>query len=185
MAGIQQLGRLLRKVRAVEGRSVWNRPELAAPDALRLSSPAFAEGGRMPASSAGPGMGANLSPALEWNSVPLGARTLLLVIEDLDAPKRTPLVHTLAILDAATDGLAEGDLAPSNTSIRFVRTALGPGGYHGPQPIPGHGPHHYGFYLFALDVRIPDAARTTREVLAAAGSHVLARGRTLGTFERS
>lgn len=72
----------------------------------------------------------------------------------------------------------------------MLRSTIGRG-YHGPEPIKGHGPHRYTFQLFAFaaDLRnhsslaALDAARS-RRILAAITAPVLARGRRTGTFER-
>jgi phosphatidylethanolamine-binding protein (PEBP) family uncharacterized protein len=54
----------------------------------------------------------------------------------------------------------------------------------GPRPIPGHGPHHYRFHVFALDRAIPDGVTTAKALLAGMAGHVLARGALTGTYER-
>ena len=61
---------------------------------------------------------------------------------------------------------------------------MGHRGYAGPRPIPGHGPHHYRFHVFAIDDTIPDAVTTAKALLARMRGHVLARGVLTGTYER-
>jgi phosphatidylethanolamine-binding protein (PEBP) family uncharacterized protein len=56
--------------------------------------------------------------------------------------------------------------------------------YAGPRPIPGHGPHHYRFHVFAIDEPIPDRVTTTKALLDRMSGHVLARGTLTGTYER-
>jgi phosphatidylethanolamine-binding protein (PEBP) family uncharacterized protein len=51
---------------------------------LSLSSPAFAPGGEIPALYTC--QGRDVSPALEWTGVPAAAKTLVLIVDDPDAP---------------------------------------------------------------------------------------------------
>ena len=61
---------------------------------------------------------------------------------------------------------------------------MGNRGYAGPRPIPGHGPHHYRFHVFALDQPLADTVTRAKALLAAMKGHVLARGVLTGTYER-
>lgn len=75
------LGRLLRRVRAGEGELLDGEPRLAAlPPRLSPTSPAFRDGGTIPARHAGRGVGANVSPALSWSEIPPEAAELALVM---------------------------------------------------------------------------------------------------------
>lgn len=179
------LGRLLRNRRAGDAKLAWNQPGLDAPATLRLTSDAFADGAEMPRSSAGHGVGENLSPGLAWQGVPEGAAELVLILEDPDAPLPRPVVH-LALAGIAPDvaGFAEGDL---NAGSRHGdgRGSFRRVGYAGPRPIRGHGRHRYVFQLYALSehLRLPPGAPPKAIVTAMKGK-VLARGRLTGTYER-
>lgn len=50
--------------------------------------------------------------------------------------------------------------------------------------IPGHGPHHYRFHVFAVAETIPDRVSTAKALLARMSGHVLAHGVLTGTYER-
>lgn len=181
---IERLGRALRGVRAGAQRSPLAGGAFAAPTTITVTSTAFADGGAMPASSAGKGVGDNTSPPLRWTAPPPGTRQLALLIDDVDVPLRRPLVHTAAVMEPRVDGVAAGALQPGCAGIRFLRADLGHHGYAGPRPIPGHGPHRYRFQVFALDVTIPDAVTSAKGLVAAMRGHVLARGALTGTYER-
>jgi phosphatidylethanolamine-binding protein (PEBP) family uncharacterized protein len=75
-------------------------------------------------------------------------------------------------------------LQPGTARIRFIRADLGHGGYAGPRPIPGHGPHRYRFHVFAIDNPIAVDVSTAKALLAAMAGHVLARGTLTGSYER-
>ncbi len=67
--------------------------------------------------------------------------------------------------------------------MRFIRSDLGHRGYAGPRPIPGHGPHHYRFHVFAIDEPIADTVTSAKALLATMSGHVLARGVLTGSYE--
>jgi Raf kinase inhibitor-like YbhB/YbcL family protein len=157
-------------------------PEYAGPSTIDVTSPAFIDGGPIPKKHAGKGVGDNVSPALRWTGVPAEAKQLVLIMDDLDVPMPKPLIHTIAVIESDVGGLGEGQLKPGTTGIRLIR-AFG-GTYVGPRPIPGHGPHHYRFLVFALDQEVPDAVADRGALLSAMAGHVLARGVLTGTYER-
>jgi len=177
-------GRLLRRVRAGERRSPLAGGGFSAPASLTVTSPAFADGGPMPPSSAGKGVGDNTSPPLQWGGLPPETRQVVLIIDDVDVPLPRPLLHTVAVLEPTLDGAAAGSLRPGTAGMRFIRADLGHRGYAGPRPIPGHGPHRYRFQVFAIDEPIPDTVTSAKALLAAMNGHVLARGVLTGTYER-
>jgi hypothetical protein len=124
---------------------------------------------------------------LNWDDVPKGTEQLLLIIEDVDVPLPRPLIHTVALFSPAMTRLAEGALVSGNEHIWFPRLGLGRSGYAGPRPIPGHGPHHYGFHLYALDLAIPASTEVkgVKGVLPAVNGHVLAAAHLTGTHEQA
>jgi hypothetical protein len=154
---------------------------------LRLSSPAFAAGGEIPALFTCEGR--DLSPALEWTGVPDGAKSLVLIVDDPDAPDpkapKTTWVHwVLYNLPPPTQGLVQGvgarDL-PAGTregTNDWKRT-----GYGGPCPPIGR--HRYFHKLYALDTALPElGAATKADVEAAMKGHVLELAELMGTYEK-
>ena len=106
---------------------------------------------------------------------------MALIIDDIDVPLPRPLMHTIAVIEPDVDGVAEGALRLGSAGMRFIPGAFGPLGYAGPRPIRGHGPHHYRFHVFALDVSIPDHVTTARALLDRIAGHALACGVLTGT----
>lgn len=176
------IGRLLRAVRADPARSPLNSARLQAAQTITVSSPDFVDGGPMPASSAGHGVGDDISPTLRWTGVPAGTRQLVVVLDDIDVPLRTPLIHSVAVLGPDTDGLAAG--AFTTDHARIIPTMLAKNGYSGPRPIPGHGPHRYRFHVLALDCPVPAEVTSPRQLFHSAAGHVIARGTLTGSYER-
>ncbi|MEZ0350422.1 YbhB/YbcL family Raf kinase inhibitor-like protein [Mycobacterium sp. pR1184] len=178
------LGRLLRGVRAGAQRGPLCGADFAVPESIAVTSTAFADGAAMPSSSAGKGVGDNTSPPLRWDALPPDTRQTVLIIDDIDVPLPRPLLHTIALIEPSLDRVAAGALQPGTTGLRFIRADLGHRGYAGPRPIPGHGPHHYRFHVFAIDRPIPENVSTARALFAAMAGHVLARGTLTGIYER-
>jgi Raf kinase inhibitor-like YbhB/YbcL family protein len=178
------LGKLLRRVRAGEHRSPLAGNGFDAPDAVTITSTAFADGAALPKSSAGKGVGENISPPVSWGEPPAETRAVVLIIDDIDVPLPRPLFHTIAVIEPTVHGVAAGDLEPGTAGIRFIRADLGHRGYAGPRPIPGHGKHRYRFHVFAIDEPIADRVTKAKDLLAAMSGHVLARGVLTGTYER-
>ncbi|MFJ4657353.1 YbhB/YbcL family Raf kinase inhibitor-like protein [Nocardia sp. NPDC088792] len=183
---IRPLARLLRPVRAGINRTTWHHPAtVGAPETIKLTSDAFHEDAPIPIRHAGKGVGDDISPHLRWTGVPPGTAELVLIIEDPDVPLPRPIVHGVFTgIDPSRTEIAEGALA-LGTGMRVGTGAFGRRGYAGPRPIPGHGPHHYIFQLYALDKRsdLPDGASLT-DTLAAIDGHIIARGSLTGTYER-
>jgi Raf kinase inhibitor-like YbhB/YbcL family protein len=176
------LGKLLRRFRAGEARSPLAGPEYAGAATIDVTSPSFTDGSAIPQKHGGKGVGDNVSPALQWTGVPADAKQLVLIMDDLDVPMPKPLMHTIAVLAPDLGGLAEGELKPGTTGVRLIK-AFGDA-YVGPAPIPGHGPHHYRFQVFALDERVGDDVADNKALLATIAGHVTARGALTGTYER-
>jgi Raf kinase inhibitor-like YbhB/YbcL family protein len=185
-------GTLLKNRRAGEGRLAWNLPGLSGPQTLEVSSGAFGDGEAIPAEHAGKRAGGrNVSPPLAWTAPPAGTAELLLVVEDVDVPMRTPFVHCVARIAADVGAVPAGGLAAADPApgVRVLRSGMGRG-YLGPEPIKGHGPHRYVFQVFALAAPTvaagdPAAERARpRALLAAVSGPVLARGRLTGVYSR-
>ena len=155
--------------------------------ALTVSSPAFTDGG--PIADRYTPQGANVSPPLSFTGVPQGAKELVLIIEDPDAPFPSPFVHwILHRLPPTTTSLPEGvattpELPQLGGAVQGTNGAKTVG-YFGPQPPLGHGVHHYHVQVFALDTAITKGPEATVADLAAMmQGHVLADGELVGTYE--
>jgi len=150
------------------------------PSSMILTSPAFSNGGAIPARYTC--SGADVSPPLAWSGAPTGTQSLALTVIDPDAPGR-PFVHWVAFnLPATSTDLGEAARPPEG-SVEG-RNDFGSNGYRGPCPPPGS-PHHYHFKVYALDDKLslrPGASESSFQ--DATKGHVLATAELVGTFKR-
>jgi Raf kinase inhibitor-like YbhB/YbcL family protein len=183
------IGALLKNIRAGHTKLTIVQENIAPANlVLELSSPAFANGARLPARFTADGAG--LSPPLVWRGVPEGTASLALLVEDADTPLPNPIVHALVWnLPAQESRLAEGVIGPgADGSLEagdVGRNSYFLDGWLPPDPPPGHGSHDYVFQLFALSDTpdIGDKPGRSRFAEAITG-RVLAAGLLVGTYSR-
>jgi hypothetical protein len=154
---------------------------------LRLTSPAFAHQGEIPARYTCEGE--DVSPPLAWSGAPAGTRSLALVVDDPDAPD--PEAPKLTWVHWVLYGLPPGD---GSLPEDAARAGLPPGTRVGRNdwkradyggPCPPIGRHRYFHKLYALDVVLPDLGAATRaELERAMQGHVLARAELVGTYQK-
>ncbi len=130
----------------------------------------------------------DISPRLEWNGVPDGARELAFVLEDPDAPGATFthwLVYGIApVVVELSEGLPAEAMTPGPPIVRQGENDFGRMGYGGPCP-PGGDEHRYVFRLLALDAPVELEAGADRAAFdEAVGPHVLAEARLTATYAR-
>ncbi|HEX7855839.1 MAG TPA: YbhB/YbcL family Raf kinase inhibitor-like protein [Sphingobium sp.] len=184
----QWLGALLRNVRAGHAKLTIVQEDIVTNDAfIDLRSPAFTDGERLPERFTADGAG--LSPPLFWGDIPDGTASLVLLVEDPDAPTPQPLVHALVwAIPPTEDQLPEGTITHDGDGVggRDVgRNSYLVEGWLPPDPPNGHGSHDYVFQLFALS-QTPELGRNPgrSEVVRAMTGHVLAAGMLVGTYSR-
>lgn len=145
---------------------------------LRISSPAFDGHGRIPERHTGDGE--DVSPPLEWSGVPEGTRAFAVVVHDPDAPLVDGFTHWVAYgIAGDADSLSEG-----GDEVVSGKNSMGNQGYNGPAPPPGHGTHHYYFWVYALDddLDLPPGL-DRRALLERIEDHVIEQARVIGTYE--
>ena len=151
---------------------------------MQLTSTAFKEGESIPSRFTCDE--SNVSPALKWSGVPAGARSLVLIADDPDAPVGTWVHWVLYDLPAGTSELAE-DTPKSQYLPGGAKQGLNDFqrlGYGGPCPPPGK-PHRYFFKLYALDTALElKPGATKKEVERAMEKHILAQAQLMGTYKR-
>jgi len=144
---------------------------------LRISSSAFEDHGRIPARNTVEGE--DVSPALEWSGAPQGTKAFAIVCHDPDAPLVDGFTHWLAYaIPAATSELPEGA-----GGLVTGTNSFGNAGYGGPAPPPGHGTHHYYFWVYALDDDLDlEPGLDRRALIDRIEDHVIEQARLVGTY---
>jgi hypothetical protein len=155
--------------------------------ALVITSAAFGSNGSIPKRFTCEG--ADISPALAWSGVPGNARSLVLIVDDPDAPdpkapKLTWVHWVLYNIPATATGLGEDE------KKNGVPSGALPGindwkrtGYGGPCPPIGR--HRYFHKLYALDAPLGDLGRPDKAALELAmQGKVLAQAVLIGTYKK-
>ena len=146
-----------------------------------LSSDAFGDGQPIPRRYTCDGE--DVSPPLAWTGAPPQTRSFGLLMDDPDAPKGT-FTHWL-VFDIPRDLRRLGVGLSMGQAGRMLVNDFGRPGYGGPCPPKGHGPHHYRFTLYALDVPVLRVRAGERSGFdEAVRSHVLASATLTGLYER-
>ncbi len=155
---------------------------------LSLNSSVFNEGGVIPLKYTCEGD--DVAPPLEWDGVADHAQSLVLIVDDPDAPDpdapRMTWVHWLVYnLPSDVRGLPEGamaDMLPVGTKQGLNDwNNIGYGG-----PCPPIGRHRYFFKLYVLDTVLEDLNTPTKvEVEAAMEGHVISQAELVGTYKKT
>ena len=157
--------------------------------ACTLTSPAFQNNGEIPAVYTCEGE--DISPPLVWSDIPAGTRSLVLIVDDPDAPdpqapKMTWVHWVLYNLPPDATGLAVG--------IKSINLPRGTGeglndwkrtGYGGPCPPTGR--HRYFHKLYALDTVLTGLPGKPRkaDIETAMGKHIISQAVLVGTYQKS
>ncbi|WP_344291649.1 YbhB/YbcL family Raf kinase inhibitor-like protein [Streptomyces synnematoformans] len=124
----------------------------------------------------------NTAPEVEITGVPAGTAELALIVHDPDAPLSHGFTHWVVYgIDPAAPAVPSAGAANPAGTVREGPNSLGDRAYTGPQPPPGHGTHHYYFWVYALDT--PVAGEPSREeFLSTYGDRVIEQNRLVGTY---
>ncbi len=158
------------------------------PNALRITSAPFAPNDPIPREHTCEGE--DVSPALDWTGVPDGAESLVLIVDDPDAPGQTFTHWVLFNLPPNTTHLPRGvdvsaAFAGTSPTAKHGTNDFGDVDYGGPCPPPGDGPHRYFFRLYALDTTLDlDRGAAKAQIANTMKDHVLADTDRVGTYER-
>ncbi len=127
--------------------------------------------------------GDDINPPLDISGVPVGTRSLVLIVDDPDAPDpaapRVVWEHWIVWnIDPGTSAIAAGSIPPGAVqgTNSWGRTEYG-------GPCPPIGTHRYFFKLYALDTDLALGTTSIKaDVEAAMQGHVLARAELIGLF---
>ncbi len=163
-----------------------NLPETAGSTAsIKVSSAAFQNMGALADKYSA--YFQDVSPELQWSGVPQNARSLVLMMEDPDAALK-PVTHWIAAnISPKVTGFPEGvqKTAKYGDAVQGANHT-GKIGYFGPMPPTGDTPHGYHFQIFALDTVLNLPPGFNRQALLdAMKGHVIAKGSTVGMYQRT
>lgn len=149
--------------------------------AMTLSSSVFTNGNDIP--SIYTCDGTDTSPPLAWTGIPENTRSLVLIVDDPDAPDpsapKMVWVHWVVfnILPAST-GIQAGEVPDGALEGLNDWKQMG---YRGPCPPVGR--HRYFFKLYALDCLLPEINRATKKQIEnAMQGHILAQAELQGLY---
>lgn len=143
---------------------------------MHIESPAFEANQSIPKKFTCDGE--DLSPPLNIQNVPKDTKSLVLIVEDPDAPRGT-FVHWLAWnIDPSSSQLSEGAAVPSQG-----RNDFGELDYRG--PCPPKGEHRYFFKLYALDTKLElPSGSNKKELEEVMEGHVIGKAELMGLYQR-
>lgn len=129
--------------------------------------------------------GEDLSPALSWSGVPAEAKSLVLIMDDPDAPAKTFVHWVIYDLPASVEGLPEG--VPKVEGLpgggTHGKSSFGKIGYGG--PCPPKGTHRYIFHLYALKEALGlPAGASRKQVDTAMKGKIVASAELTGKYGR-
>ena len=147
---------------------------------LHINSPAFGPLERIPERYVYDGD--NISPPVEWSGAPPDTKEFALICHDPDAPLPYGFTHWVVYgIPADVTGIKEGE---GKKVFTERTTGYGEQGWGGPAPPPGHGPHHYYFWLYALDTALNLKSGLTHEqLLDAIADYIIVQARLVGIYE--
>lgn len=153
---------------------------------LTLTSTQFENNASIPARFTCDGDRA-VSPALSIEGVPLGTKSLVLIMDDPDVPK---VLHADGVFDhwVLFNIPADTREIPEGGSVGVAgANGAGANAYTGPCPPPQYEPseHRYIFKLYALDAELPlQAGATKADVEKAMSGHILTETQLVGRYKR-
>jgi len=153
--------------------------------ALTLISSVFANNGAIP--SLYTCQGSDIAPPISWSNIPKEAKSLVLIMDDPDAPDPAApkmtyvhwLLYNIPVTSAGLpESVTEAQLPPGTLQGKNGWHKTGYGG-----PCPPIGRHRYFFKLYALDTVLPNLNTPSKEALEAAMKpHIIEKTELIGTY---
>jgi Raf kinase inhibitor-like YbhB/YbcL family protein len=129
------------------GDSKKNSPPPTVPATIKVTSPAFKEGGALPVRFTCDGKLGGVNPPIGWSHKPAGTKSQALILTDPDAPGGNFTHWTVWGMMGRTNGL-DTDIPP--LGLPQGRNSAGTSKYAAPCPPKGSSPHRYEFAIYAL-----------------------------------
>ena len=151
---------------------------IKTPKIMKLESPVFENNGNIPSKYTCDGE--NVNPPLEISEVPENAKSLVLIVDDPDAPMGTWVHWTVWNISSKTTEISENSVPEGAVE---GMTDFGKPGYGG--PCPPSGTHRYFFKLYALDATLDlDSSDKAKDIEKAMEGHILDKAELVGLYSR-
>lgn len=122
--------------------------------------------------------GVNVNPPIEISNIPKEAKSLVLIVDDTDAPIRT-WTHWIVWNIPPAKKIKENSLSGLQGLNDFRQ-------HHYGGPCPPSGTHHYHFKVYALDdILYLQRNATKYDLEKAMNSHIIAFGELVGLYKRA
>jgi Raf kinase inhibitor-like YbhB/YbcL family protein len=142
---------------------------------MKLISPAFENGSNIPSKFTCEGR--DINPELIIENIPAGAKSLVLIVDDPDAPMKT-WVHWVVYDIPPVNRIAENSI-PGKQGINDFRRKNWGG------PCPPSGAHRYYFKIYALDKMLGLGEGIDKAALEKAmEGHILDKAELIGLYKR-
>ena len=147
---------------------------------MKLTSPVFQNGSNIPARYTCDGK--NISPPLEWSGIPTNTKSLVLIMDDPDAPAEIWDHWIIFNFPPNLTSLVESvKQFPSGT--KFGKNSWGKTEYGG--PCPPDRKHRYFFKLYALNTLLELSNGATKEkIQQAMKGQIVAEAELIGLYVR-
>ncbi len=158
--------------------SMGSSQELRKGKPLKVTSPAFENNKTIPSKYGCDGVDVN--PAILIENVPPGTKSLALLFDDKDAPRKTYVHWILWNIDPSVKEIKENSVPEGAVQglNDFKKNAYG-------GPCPPTRPHKYALIVYALDVRLNlDPKSGKAELEKAMEGHLIAQGQLVGVYKR-
>lgn len=123
--------------------------------------------------------GENINPPLAFSEIPEDTKSLVLIVDDPDAPTGTFVHWVLFNIDPKINGIQENSIPRSAMS---GKTSVGEKDYVA--PCPPSGTHRYFFKLYALDTILNLSSPDKRELEAGMNGHIIEQAELVGLYSR-
>lgn len=124
--------------------------------------------------------GANVNPSLKIENVPLEAKSLALIFDDIDAPRGTYVHWILWNIHPNTKEIKENSVPEGAVQGMNGFKKQNYGG-----PCPPRRAHKYVFKIYALDIFLNlDSHSTKTDLEKAIEGHVIAKAQWMGVYKR-
>lgn len=143
---------------------------------MKITSTAFQNNGKIPSKYTC--VGEDINPPLKIEDIPQNTKSLVLIIDDPDAPSQDPWVHWVVYDIPILSQINENSVPGIQGINNFKKISYG-------GPCPPSGTHRYFFKLYALDIKLNlSEGKSKAEIEEAMREHVITTTELIGLFAK-